>query len=53
MRMAFESDNQCDIEVIAHRGLSSLFPENTKEAIVTALNFADLVEFDILLTKDN
>lgn len=40
-------------KVIAHRGLSSLFPENTKEAIIAGLHCSDFSEFDIHLTKDN
>ena len=38
---------------IAHRGLSSLFPENTLEALEAALyQGADFVEFDIVYTKE-
>ncbi len=40
-------------QVIAHRGYCSLFPENTMESIEAALYKSDLVEFDILLTKDH
>ena len=39
--------------IIAHRGYSSLFPENTLEGLEAGLHKADYVEFDILLTKDN
>jgi glycerophosphoryl diester phosphodiesterase len=39
--------------IIAHRGYSSLFPDNTMESIEAGLYKADYVEFDILTTKDN
>lgn len=39
--------------IIAHRGYCSLFPENTIESIEAALFKCDLVEFDVLLTKDH
>lgn len=45
--------NKTTPQVIAHRGYSSLFPENTMESIEAALQKSDLVEFDILLTKDH
>ena len=39
--------------VIAHRGLSSILPENTTEATQLALQYADFSELDIMLTADN
>lgn len=40
--------------VIAHRGYSSLFPENTLEAFRAAIYAgADFFELDIQVTKDN
>ncbi|WP_419764217.1 MAG: glycerophosphodiester phosphodiesterase [Arcobacter sp.] len=38
--------------LIAHRGYSAKFPENTKIAFENALTYADIIEFDIILTKD-
>lgn len=41
------------VEVIAHRGLSTLAPENTLSAIEAAIeNGADRIEIDVQLTKD-
>ena len=38
---------------IAHRGLSSILPENTMEAFEAALyQGADFIELDVVLTKD-
>ena len=38
---------------IAHRGLSSIIPENTIEAFETALYMgADFIELDVILTKE-
>lgn len=39
--------------IISHRGYSSILPENTLESIEAALYKSHLVEFDILLTKDD
>ena len=39
--------------IIAHRGYCSLFPENTLASFESALYKCDLVEFDIMLTKDH
>ena len=37
---------------IAHRGLSSIIPENTIQAFETALYMgADFIELDVILTK--
>ena len=38
--------------LIAHRGNSFEFPENTKIAFENALKYADMIELDIALTKD-
>lgn len=40
-------------KIIAHRGLSSIFPENTKEAVIAALHCSDFAEIDVHLTRDN
>lgn len=40
------------LSVIAHRGVCSIFPQNTQEAIIAGIHSADLTEFDIHLTKD-
>ena len=37
---------------IAHRGASGTNPENTISAFKNALNYADMIEFDLHLTKD-
>jgi glycerophosphoryl diester phosphodiesterase len=39
--------------VIAHKGLSSILPENTTEAVILSLDYAELTEFDVMLTYDN
>ena len=40
--------------IIAHRGFSGLYPENTVKSVAEAINIgADLIEFDLQLTKDN
>lgn len=52
LRQAVEQSHRLKT-VIAHRGLCSVFPENTMEAIIAALHSADLTEFDVHLTKDN
>lgn len=40
--------------VIAHRGFSALFPENTLPAFEAAISAcADMIEFDVRLTRDN
>ncbi len=42
-----------DMIIIAHRGNSSVFPENTLEAYRSAIEMgADMIETDIRLTKD-
>ena len=42
------------MKIFAHRGLSSLYPENTIEAFKKALEYnIDGVETDVQLTKDN
>jgi len=39
--------------VIAHRGVSSLFPENTMPAFMAAINIGcQMIELDVSLTKD-
>lgn len=38
--------------VIAHRGLCSVLPENTLEAILASMECADFAELDVMLTKD-
>ena len=40
--------------VVAHRGFSSLFPDNSKESIMSALNSpcVDMIEIDIQRTKN-
>lgn len=38
--------------IIAHRGFSSKYPENTILAINRSVGIADIVEFDVQLTKD-
>lgn len=41
------------IEIIAHRGYSSVFPENTLSSFAGALDIgADWIELDVQLTKD-
>lgn len=40
--------------VIAHRGASAYFPENTMSAFKAAVDMkADMIELDVLLSKDN
>ncbi|MGE4520505.1 MAG: glycerophosphodiester phosphodiesterase [Desulfobacteraceae bacterium] len=40
--------------IAAHRGLSSLFPENTMPAFMAALNMGcSMIELDVGLTRDN
>ncbi len=39
--------------VICHRGRSDIYPENTMESILEGLETSDLVEFDVMLTKDH
>ena len=42
------------MKVFAHRGLSSLYPENTLIAFEKALEYQiDGIETDVQLTKDN
>ncbi|CAD8158167.1 unnamed protein product [Paramecium octaurelia] len=38
--------------IAAHRGLSSLYPENTLEGFRSALQFSDFIELDVVLNKD-
>ena len=49
------NDNKHDGNVVAHRGFSSMFVENSKEAILEAFNCdcVDVVEIDVRMTKDN
>jgi glycerophosphoryl diester phosphodiesterase len=49
-----ENDEHCD-NIVAHRGLSSLYVENSKEAILNAfeLDCVSKIEIDVRLTKDN
>jgi len=44
----FEKENL----LIAHRGYSAKFPENTLIALENATTYADIIEFDITFTKD-
>jgi glycerophosphoryl diester phosphodiesterase len=44
---------RCSCAVIAHRGYSARFPENTLEALEAAVPHAQGIEFDIHCTKDN
>lgn len=42
------------MKIIAHRGYSAKFPENTLMAFQAAVDAgADMIEFDVLLSKDN
>lgn len=42
-----------EIEIIAHRGFSSIAPENTKAAFIAAIeNGADSLEFDVQFSAD-
>lgn len=45
---SFEKNNL----LIAHRGYSAKFPENTKIAFENAALYADMIEFDITFTND-
>jgi len=48
------SQSRHSIEVIAHRGFSGMFPENTLAAFRGAIDCgADRVELDVLLTRDS
>ncbi|CAK77951.1 unnamed protein product (macronuclear) [Paramecium tetraurelia] len=38
--------------IAAHRGLSSLYPENTLEGFKSALQFSDFIELDVVLNRD-
>ncbi|CAD8074374.1 unnamed protein product [Paramecium sonneborni] len=38
--------------IAAHRGLSSLYPENTLEGFKSALQFSDFIELDVVLNKE-
>lgn len=37
--------------IAAHRGLASLYPENTMEAFKAAIELIDYIELDVVLTK--
>lgn len=39
--------------IVAHRGFSSKFPENTLVAFTQAIGCADMIEFDVALSKDS
>ncbi|GIW23545.1 MAG: hypothetical protein KatS3mg068_2552 [Candidatus Sericytochromatia bacterium] len=39
--------------IIAHRGFSGRYPENTLIAIEEAIRFSDMIEIDVQLSKDN
>ena len=39
--------------VIAHKGHSSILPENTIEAVILSLDYAHLTEMDVMLTCDH
>ena len=42
------------MKIIGHRGYSAKYPENTLAAFQAAMDVgADMIEFDILLSKDN
>ena len=42
------------MKILAHRGYSSIYPENTMLAFRKALEFgADGIEFDVQLTQDD
>ena len=42
------------MKILAHRGYSSIYPENTMLAFRKALEFgADGIEFDVQLTRDD
>lgn len=46
--------NQKEFFVIAHRGASAYYPENTLSAFEAAIEMnADMIELDVLITKDN
>ena len=42
-----------DVAIVAHRGYSSLAPENTIASCNAARDFADWVEFDVRVTSDD
>jgi glycerophosphoryl diester phosphodiesterase len=42
-----------DILIIAHRGFSGRYPENTLIAIEEAIKYSQMIEIDIQLSKDN
>ena len=46
--------NNTNILIIGHAGANSIAPENTLKAFRKAIDLkADLIEFDIQLSKDN
>lgn len=52
-RQMQEAHGENSMEVIAHRGYSSLFPENTLASFAGAMDIgADYIELDVQLTKD-
>lgn len=52
-KFLFFSPSNHSVQIIAHRGMKQLAPENTKPAIKKAIEFGiEWVELDIRLTKD-
>lgn len=52
-KFPFFSPSSHSVQIIAHRGMKQLAPENTKPAIEKAIEFGiEWVELDIRLTKD-
>lgn len=52
-KFPFFSPSNHSVQIIAHRGMKQLAPENTKPAIEKAIEFGiEWVELDIRLTKD-
>ena len=52
--MLISASSYGQVKVIAHRGLSSLAPENTLEAFQQAIDLgADYIELDVRTTKDD
>jgi len=51
--LKYASGHDEDFTIIAHRGASAYFPENTLPAFEAAMNMgADMVELDVQLTSD-
>lgn len=48
-----EKSMKKDTLLVAHRGLSASYPENSFAAFKAALEFADIIELDVHLTRDN